>query len=79
MCKTFIFWRSEDVSGISGTGKVAEGCVFDSGECVVHWLGTKGSINIYHNFDDLIAIHGHSGKTEILFDDKKEEVKKDGN
>jgi hypothetical protein len=79
MCRTFIFNRLEDKSGVSGVGKVAEGCVFDSGECVVHWLGTKGSINIYHNFNDLIEIHGHGGKTEILFDDDKRDMKKDGN
>lgn len=71
MCiKTFHFERLEDVSGTSGTGIVAEGCLFtDTNECVVHWLGEHGSVNVYHSLDDVIFIHGHQGKTKIVFDD----------
>jgi hypothetical protein len=83
--RRFHFERLEDASGVSGCGKVAEGCLFtDTGEAVVHWLGSHGSINLYHSIDDVIYVHGHEGRTKIVFDDgpaelyKKEEVKKDG-
>lgn len=71
MCiKTFHFERLEDVSGVSGTGIVAEGCVFtDTLEVVVHWLGKHPSINIYKSIDDCLFIHGHQGSTKIIFDD----------
>jgi hypothetical protein len=85
--RRFHFERLEDASGVSGCGKVAEGCLFtDTGEAVVHWLGNHGSINVYHSIDDVVHIHGHEGRTRIVFDDpgpaiegSKEELKKDGN
>jgi len=86
--RRFHFERLEDASGVSGCGKVAEGCLFtDTGEVVIHWLGTHGSINVYHSIDDVNYVHGHEGRTKIVFDDpqpavescKKEELKKDGN
>jgi len=70
MMRRFHFIRLEDASGVSGCGKVAEGCVFiDTGEVVVHWLGEHNCINIYHSLDDVNYIHGHNGKTQIIFDD----------
>lgn len=83
--RRFHFERRKDASGVSGCGRVAEGCLFtDTGEVVVHWLGSHGSINLYRSIEDVIWVHGHSGCTEIVFDDiedlqKKEEMKKDGN
>lgn len=85
--RKFHFERFEDASGISGAGRVAEGCLFtDTGEVVVHWLGEHSSLNIYHSIDDVEYIHGHEGRTKIVFDDpddkslgKKEDSKKNGN
>ncbi len=68
MLKRFHFERKEDVSGISGCGKIAVGCLFDTGEAVVHWIGAHGSINVYHSIDDVIFVHGHDGKTKIILD-----------
>lgn len=73
MLRRFHFNRLEDESGVSGIGTVAEGCEFNSGECVVHWLGAHGSINIYQSLDDVILVHGHHGKTQIVWDDFLEE------
>lgn len=68
--RKFHFERFEDASGVSGTGNVAEGCLFtDTGEVVLHWLGKHGSLNIYHSIEDVNFIHGHDGKTIIVFDD----------
>lgn len=65
------FWlhREEDVSGISGTGVVAEGVQFSDGSCVIRWLGDLTSTNSYHNMAALEAIHGHDGKTKIVWED----------
>jgi hypothetical protein len=76
MLRRFHFWRVQDASGVSGCGRVAEGCLFvDTGEVVVHWYGSHGSINIYHSMDDVIYVHGHQGNTEIIFDDAEEDKK----
>jgi hypothetical protein len=85
--RRFHFERLEDASGVSGCGNVAEGCLFtDTGQAVVHWLGSHGSVNLYNCLEDVIFVHGHEGRTKIVFDDpqnsyesKKDEVKKDGN
>ncbi|CAB4196977.1 hypothetical protein UFOVP1290_497 [uncultured Caudovirales phage] len=75
MLRRFHFDRVEDVSGISGTGRVAEGCLFlDTGEAVVHWLGAHSSINVYRCIQDVIDVHGHQGKTNIIWDDPIEEI-----
>ncbi|MDD1474708.1 hypothetical protein MEO41_25990 [Dolichospermum sp. ST_sed4] len=77
MLKVFHLERVKDISGISGCGRVAEGCLFvDTGEVVIHWLGDHGSINIYHSLEDLVIIHGHSGSTEIVFEDPEIDNKK---
>lgn len=70
MLRKFHFERHEDASGVSGVGIVAEGCLFvDTGEVVVHWFGKHGSINIYHSLEDVNFVHGHEGRTKIIFEE----------
>jgi hypothetical protein len=69
MLKVFLLERNQDVSGISGTGIVAEGCLFETGEAVVHWFGAHSSINIYKSLDDILHVHGHNGATKVVFRD----------
>jgi hypothetical protein len=63
--KEFYLYRRNDESGISGTGRVAQGVVFDDGRVVVVWLSDTSSINIYNSLGDVKSIHGHEGKTEV--------------
>jgi hypothetical protein len=65
--RTFVLNRLRDVAGVSGTGIIAEGVVFQSGKTVVHWLTKTPSINIYDNVEDVFRIHGHEGATAIEF------------
>lgn len=70
LLKRFHFERDQDISGVSGCGIVAAGCLFtDSGEVVVHWVGSHASTTLYHNLDDVITIHGHGNATRIVWDD----------
>lgn len=80
--RRFHFERLEDASGVSGCGKVAEGVIFSNGKVALEWFGNHSSTNVYDSMDDVVFIHGHQGRTKIVFDDpveKKEEAKKDGN
>lgn len=63
--KRFRVVRDEDVSGVSGVGYVAEGCRFRNGKCTVVWRSTHSSVNTYDCIDDVIAVHGHGGKTRV--------------
>ena len=69
--RTFHLWRKEDVSDVSGTGVVAVGAQLPTGRCVIEWLPGKvdvRSIVIYATIDEVQIVHGHDGKTEIVWD-----------
>lgn len=70
--RTFKLVRTEDFSGVSGTGEVAEGVQFKNGKCVMCWDTATSSIAIYENIRDLVNIHGHEGRTKAVFDDNGE-------
>jgi hypothetical protein len=66
-----VLWRTSDISGISGTGLVAEGVQFSDGVCAVRWcIGEHRATSLWENLDDLIAIHGHCGATDFVFIDQ---------
>jgi hypothetical protein len=67
--RTFVLRRDEDVSGVSGTGVVAEGAVFSDGTVVVRWLGKHASTTVWPSIDSLTAINGHGGKTQVVYDE----------
>lgn len=66
--KTFYLNRIEDESGVSGTGKVAVGVIFPNGKCAMSWLTEYSSVAVYDSIKDVIHIHGHNGKTELIYD-----------
>jgi hypothetical protein len=70
--KQFLLFRKEDISGVSGTGYIAEGVEFHDHQCVLSWFGKHHSIEIHPSIDDLMAIHGHKGKTELVWRNDEE-------
>jgi hypothetical protein len=65
--RMFQLLRDEDPSGVSGVGRVAVGVVFPSGKVVLEWLGSHNTLGIYDDLRRLEFIHGHGGKTRIVF------------
>lgn len=65
--RLFQLVRHEDETGISGTGAVAEGVKFSDGTCVLRWLTEHSSTAVYASISELEAIHGHNGKTEVVW------------
>jgi hypothetical protein len=45
--RLFVLERTEDVTGTSGVGVVAEGVEFSNGQVVVHWISQLESVNVY--------------------------------
>ena len=72
---TFVLNRHEDVSGVSGTGVVCEGCEFSDGAVAVRWLGEYPSTAIWGGMREMEAIHGHSGKTVVQYNDAERLVR----
>lgn len=67
--KIFTLRRKENQSGVSGTVRVAEGVVFESGKAVLSWLTKNTSVAIYDSIEALIAAHGHEGLSEVVWAD----------
>lgn len=65
--RIFTLVRDEDVSGTSGTGVVAEGVEFSNGRVVIHWLSQMETISVYDNARVLEQVHGHAGRTRIVW------------
>lgn len=65
---TFKLLRIRDVSGVSGTGVVAEGVVFTNGKCAVTWYGKIASVTVYNSFKECEQIHGHGSDTKFVYD-----------
>lgn len=67
--RRFYLVRNEDVSGVSGTGRVAEGIEFTNGKCVLSWLTATTSVAIYDNMKSLTLIHGHENRSKVEYID----------
>lgn len=71
--RTFHLQRDEDESGVSGTGIVAAGAQFADGHIALRWTTATSSVTMFDNEREMLAVHGHGGKTRAVWHD--EEVK----
>lgn len=70
--KTFALVRDHDVSGVSGTGLVAEGVEFSDGRVAIRWVtGEHRSTVTWDSIEAVQAIHGHGGATRIVFSETR--------
>lgn len=72
--RTFILRRGTDVTGVSGTGDIAEGVQFENGVVVLAWRpqlerAAKSSVAVWPDLESMVAIHGHDGATRVVWDD----------
>lgn len=68
----FYFQRDEDVSGVSGTGRVADGCLWTDGAVSIRWRGVARSFVNFEEFAKALKVHGHGGKTRVVWLDELE-------
>ncbi|GGQ81115.1 hypothetical protein [Streptomyces flaveolus] len=72
--RRFVLRRHTDISGVSGTGDVADGVLWPDGTAAIRWRGEhpstvhwdRGRVSVEH-------IHGHQGATEIVWLDQDDE------
>jgi len=69
MHKRFQLERDEDITGVSGTGVVAEGIEFSDGVVCLHWISSWPSSIVHYDrgMDSVQHVHGHDGKTRIVY------------
>ncbi|MFE6903820.1 hypothetical protein ACFVFJ_44565 [Streptomyces sp. NPDC057717] len=71
LTRRFHLQRDTDISGVSGTGRVADGILWTDGTASIRWLGDRPSIVFWDGgIADAEAIHGHGGATRIVWDDE---------
>lgn len=64
--KLFELVRDVDSTGVSGTGVVAQGVIYDNGKVALSWLTSTTSVAVYDSIEDVRRIHGHGGDTRIV-------------
>jgi len=74
--RPFYLFRHEDAGGISGTGVVAVGVIFPNGRIVFQWVTYRTSMEFYDTMENLIEVHGHEGKTEVIYGNPGDKPKK---
>lgn len=72
--RRFKLIRTEDPSGVSGLGHVAEGTEFHDRQIAVSWFGRHHIMEVADNIDIWIAVHGHDGKTKVVWIDPNEQL-----
>ena len=66
--RLFQLERDVDVSGVSGTGIVAEGIQFSDARVALRWqVGEHRSTVLWDSIEAVIAIHGHDGRTRLVW------------
>lgn len=67
--RTFQLHRDVDVTGVSGTGVVAEGVIFGDGTAALRWRGEWPTSVVFHDkgLEAIQHVHGHGGSTRIVW------------
>lgn len=79
--RRFHLVRDADVTGVSGTGIVAEGVAYSDGTVALRWLdagvsqanrerGVRPTTVVHESVASVIALHGHGGATHVAWIDE---------
>lgn len=60
--------RNQDVTGVSGTGRVLEIGITQAGQIVGTWLSDTSSCIYHNNLDAAVYVHSHNGASVFKFD-----------
>lgn len=71
--RRFYLDRTTDITGASGTGRVADGVLWPDGTASLRWLGERPSTVHWDRIEDAEAVHGHGGYTRIVWLDWENE------
>lgn len=75
--RRFYLFRKEDPTGMSSTGRVADGIEFDNGQVALTWKKEFPSVTVFPSVSIVEKLHSHNGKdpTKIIWvDDMGEDL-----
>jgi hypothetical protein len=67
--RPFVLQRDRDISGVSGTGLVADGVLWPDGTVSIRWTGPMPSTVFWHSLANALHVHGHGGATRVVWAD----------
>lgn len=67
--RRFHLQRDTDITGVSGTGRVADGVLWPDGSVSIRWRGDRPSTVFWDDLAHAQHVHGHQGATRIVWDD----------
>lgn len=65
--RRFYLQRDQDISGVSGTGRVCNGVQWPDGSVSLRWLGAHPKIDFAENMGVVEFVHLHGGATRIVW------------
>ena len=69
--RRFQLQRDTDVTGVSGTGVVADGVLWPDGTASVRWRSDHPSIVFWdRGWESVQHVHGHNGLSRIVWVDQ---------
>ena len=74
--RKFYLFRHEDIHNNSGTGVVAEGVIFGDGTGSYTWLTKQKTVTTFVKIKDVMELHSHGGKTDIIIEGVKKQAAK---
>ena len=70
--RLFELVRSRDVSGVTGTGVVADGVEWTDSTVTLRWKGDHPATAVWDSVESILAVHGHEGATVVRWLDGAE-------
>lgn len=67
--RTFQLRRDVDVTGVSGTGVIADGAEFENGKVALCWRGERSSVSVWDSLAVMQDVHGHDGATRVIWNE----------
>jgi hypothetical protein len=75
--RRFVLDRSDDETGVSGTGIVAWGLEWPDGRVVTRWCSDQSEARqtcVWDSLADVEMVHGHNGRTKVRWVDEQWEL-----
>jgi hypothetical protein len=68
--RRFYLHRVTDVTGVSSTGRVADGVLWPDGSATVRWRGEDARVAHWDRMASAERRHGHNGATMVVWLDE---------
>lgn len=73
--RRFYLHRAHDTTGVSGTGRIADGIEWLDGTVTIRWRGPRPSVAHWDSLSAAEDVHGHGGRTYVVWLDLEQSTR----